>query len=106
MLLASGKWAAQCILQVVLRDAGRVEEVFAIDEFREGRAGGDARRAAVDLVAHLFDVVARDPDRKTSDVAARGVAGLAPAGGVVHLAGVARPDEMVQDLRSVTIRHE
>ena len=79
MLLASGEGSAQCVLQVVFRYAGRGEEMFAIDEFGEGRAGGDARRAAVDLVADLCDDVVRDPDRKAGNVAARGVARLAPA---------------------------
>src|SRR5215207_8311964 len=93
------------MLQISLRDAGGVEEVPAIDEVGEGRACGYARRTAVDLVADLLENVLRETDRKAGDVAAGGVAGLAPARRVTYLTSVARPNEMVHDLRSVTIGH-
>ena len=105
VLLARGKRPAKGLFDVRLGDAGRFEQVPAIDQLREGRASRDARRAAVDLVANLVDDVTRDTDRETGDVAARRVAGLAPAGGVRDLAGVARPDEVVHDLWCVTVRH-
>ncbi len=101
-----GKGSAKRILQISLRDAGGIEEVFAFDQFGKCRAGGYARRTAVDLVADLFEDVVRDPDRKTGDIAARGVAGLAPARRIAYLTSVARPDKVVYDLLSVTIGHE
>ena len=95
MLLASGEGSAQCVLQVVFRYAGRGEEMFAIDEFGEGRAGGDARRAAVDLVSDLFQGVVGNFHREACDVAAGLVTGFAASRGVRDLTGVSRPDEMV-----------
>jgi hypothetical protein len=79
MLLAGGEGSAERALQIGLRNAGPVEEVFAFDQFRKGRAGGDARRTAVDLVSDMFHDVVRDTDRKAGDVAAGGVARLPPA---------------------------
>src|SRR5919112_2883901 len=105
MLLAGGEGSAKRVLQAGLRNAGPVEEVFAFDQFSKGRACGDARRTAVDLVANIFQYVVRDSDRKAGDVAARGVARLSPAGSIGYLTSVARPDEVVYDLRSVTIGH-
>src|SRR5215211_3282241 len=106
MLLTGREGSAEGLLQVGLRDAGPIEEVSAFDEFGEGRAGGYARRTAVDLIADLFEDVLRDPDRKAGDVAAGGVAGLAPAGSVSYLPDVARADEVVYYLLAVTIGHD
>jgi hypothetical protein len=53
----------------------------------------------------MFENVVRDPDRKAGHVAARGVARLPSARRVGYLTSVARPDEVVYDLRSVTIGH-
>jgi hypothetical protein len=53
----------------------------------------------------MFEDVVRDPDRKAGDVAARGVARLPPAGRVGYLTSVARSDQVVYDLRSVTLGH-
>ncbi len=105
MLLAGGEGSAERVLQTGLRNAGGIEEVFAFDQFGKGRAGGDARRTAVDFVADMLHDVVRDPDRKAGDVAAGGVARLPPARRIGYLTGVARPDEVVYDLRSVTIGH-
>jgi len=53
----------------------------------------------------MFQDVVRYPDRKAGDVAARGIARLSPTRRIGYLTSVARPDEVVYDLRSVTIGH-
>ena len=95
MLLAGGEGSAERVLEIGLRNAGGIEEVVTFHQLCKGRAGGDARRTAVDLVADMFQDVVRDPDRKAGDVAAGGVARLSPARRVGYLTGVARPDEVV-----------
>jgi hypothetical protein len=79
MLLAVGEGSAKRVLQTGLRNAGPVEEVSAFDQFCKGRAGGDARRTTVDLVADMLHDVLRDPYRKAGDVAAGGIARFPPA---------------------------
>jgi hypothetical protein len=53
----------------------------------------------------MFQDVVRNPDRKAGDIAARGVARLSPARRIGYLTSIARPDEVVYDLRFVTIGH-
>jgi hypothetical protein len=53
----------------------------------------------------MLQHVVRDPDRKAGYVAARGVARLPSARRIGNLTSVARPDEVVYDLRSVTFGH-
>src|SRR5215217_5512080 len=55
------------------RGPPRASSRSAFDQFSKGRAGGYARRTAIDLVAYLLEDVVRDPDCKAGDVAARGV---------------------------------
>ena len=75
--LPAGSGPPRALFDVRLGDAGRLDEVFALDQLRQRRPGRDARRAAVDLVTNLFQEIVGDSDREACDVAAGLVAGFA-----------------------------
>jgi hypothetical protein len=80
--------------------------MLALHGLGQRGAGGHARRAAVGLVADLLDYVLTNADREADYVAAGRVARLTRTGGLGDLADVARPDEVIYDLRLVGIRYQ
>src|SRR5215216_4747479 len=75
-------------------------------ETRERGPGGDARGAAVDLVADLRKDVGLYLHREAGDVAARAVPRLPHTGGIGDFAHVARPHEVLDYLRVVAVSHQ